>query len=109
MERVKPLYQYAGGKAKLLKIYFPFFQGLRPEYCVDYFGGSGTMSLWFHQLYPDAKLFLNEKDPAIYKLFRCVKEDYELFIGLVKDIDYEYRFVPGTAKRKAHYYTIRNK
>ena len=73
---MKPLYRYAGGKVRVLKTYFPFFRRLRPEHCVDYFGGSGTMSLWFHHLYPDAKLYLNEKDSAIYKLFtwllRCV-------------------------------------
>jgi len=109
MKPMKPLYRYAGGKTRVLQTYLPFFQRLRPEHCVDYFGGSGTMSLWFHQLYPDAKLYLNERDAAIYKLFMSVKEDYDLFIGLVKDIDYEYRYVPGTAKRKAHYYTIRNK
>ena len=50
---VKQLYRYAGGKGKLLTLYHPFFAGLHPQHCVDYFGGSGTMSLWFHQLYPD--------------------------------------------------------
>jgi len=46
MTRVKPLFWYTGGKAKLFTIYYPFFQGLHPEHCMDYFGGSGTMSLW---------------------------------------------------------------
>src|SRR6266700_7554559 len=88
MSRFKPLYRYAGGKTKLLNIYYPFFQGLRPEYCVDYFGGSGTMSLWFHQLYPDAKLYLNEKDPAIYKLFKCMKEDHEEFYQELQPLEW---------------------
>src|SRR6266849_5880924 len=79
MKRIKPLFKYAGGKIRLLKTYTPFFQGLRPEHCIDYFGGSGSMSVWFHQLYPDAKLYLNDKDPAIYGLFKCIKEDYEEF------------------------------
>src|SRR6266571_7566145 len=79
MTRVKPLFYYAGGKARLLKIYAPFFQGLHPEHCLDYFGGSGTMSLWFHQLYPEAKLYLNEKDPALYQLFMSIKTQYDEF------------------------------
>jgi len=52
--KVKGLFSYAGGKSMVLKRYLPLFQGLSPEYCVDYFGGSGSMSLWFHQLYPEA-------------------------------------------------------
>jgi len=60
MTRVKQLFRYAGNKAKLLTTYAPFFEGLHPQHCVDYCGGSGTMSLWFHQLYPEAKLYLNE-------------------------------------------------
>src|SRR5713101_7165687 len=79
MRRFKPLFRYAGNKAKLLTTYAPFFEGLHPQHCVDYFGGSGTMSLWFHQLYPDAKLYLNEKDSAIYKLFKCIQQEYEEF------------------------------
>src|SRR5436309_10799198 len=90
MSRFKPLYRYAGGKVKLRKIYFPFFQGLRPEYCVDYFGGSGSMSLWFHQLYPEAKLFLNEKDRALYGLWQCIKEQYEALLEEIQVLEANY-------------------
>jgi site-specific DNA-adenine methylase len=98
MTRVKPLFGYAGGKAKLLEIYAPFFQGLRPEYCVDYFGGSGTMSLWFHCLYPEAKLYLNEKDLAIYKLFKCLQDEYEAFCKEVRRIAEHYKRWCGAEK-----------
>lgn len=91
MKRVKPLYRYVGGKAKLLKIYARFFQGLHPQHCVDYFGGSGNMSLWFHQLYPDANLFLNERDPAIYKLFKCIQDEYEEFCQELQWLEQEKR------------------
>ena len=108
MTKVKPLFRYAGGKAKLLKKYAPFFAGLRPEYCVDYFGGSGTMSLWFHQLYPDAKLYLNEKDPALYNVFTCLKDDYDNFCNAMYFIEEHIseNFV-GFASKKALYYMIR--
>src|SRR5215471_6416127 len=86
MRRAKPLFWYTGGKAKLFTIYYPFFEGLHPEHCIDYFGGSGTMSLWFHQLYPEAKLYLNEKDPALFGLFKCIKEAYELFDDEIYDL-----------------------
>jgi site-specific DNA-adenine methylase len=68
MKKLKQLYRYVGGKAKLLKRYTPFFKGLRPEYCVDYFGGSGIMSVWFHHLYPEAKLYLNDNTSDILRL-----------------------------------------
>jgi len=29
---MKPLYRYAGGKVRVLKTYFPFFQKLRPQH-----------------------------------------------------------------------------
>lgn len=31
MNLIKPLYRYAGGKVRLLKIYHPFFAGLYPQ------------------------------------------------------------------------------
>jgi site-specific DNA-adenine methylase len=90
MTRVKPLFWYAGGKVKLVKLYSPFFQGLRPEHCIDYFGGSGGMTAWFHHLYPHAKFYLNEKDPALYGLFRCIKEEYEEFLEALRRYKDEY-------------------
>src|SRR5438093_7943724 len=107
MTRVKPLFRYMGNKAKLLKRYTPLFAGLRPEYCIDYFGGSGTMSLWFHQLYPAAKLYLNEIDPALYKLFKCMQEEYEEFIGWLHYIDRWCKEWNGFESKKEFYYLIR--
>src|SRR5215475_3475068 len=89
MRRAKPLFWYTGGKAKLFTTYYPFFQGLHPEHCLDYFGGSGTMSLWFHRLYPQAKVYLNEIDPALYKLFKCMQEEYEEFCEALQWLEQE--------------------
>lgn len=108
MNSVKPLFRYAGRKAKLLKIYYPFFQGLHPEHCIDYFGGSGTMSLWFHQLYPTAKLFLNEKDPAIYKLFKCIKENHEEFCQELRYLEERIRREESFEDMKSWYYSLRD-
>jgi len=108
MRRAKPLFWYTGGKAKLFTIYYPFFQGLHPEHCIDYFGGSGSMSLWFHQLYPDAKLYLNEKDQALYGLFRCIQEDYETLcdsMAFLQDINEDW---VGCDRKKQLYYCIRD-
>src|SRR5712691_11531461 len=108
MRRFKPLFRYAGNKAKLLTTYAPFFDGLRPQHCVDYFGGSGSMSLWFHQLYPEAKLYLNEIDPAIYKLFKCIQEEYEEFRECLEGIEEDNIRLDGMETKKDFYYLIRD-
>jgi len=108
MRRVKPLFWYTGGKAKLFTIYYPFFQGLHPEHCIDYFGGSGTMSLWFHQLYPQAKVYLNEIDPALYKLFKCMQEEYEEFKKWLETIDSVYSRRKEFGDKKSYYYEFRD-
>src|SRR5262245_37834456 len=108
MTRVKPLFRYVGNKAKLLKQYAPFFEGLRPAYCIDYFGGSGTMSLWFHQLYPEAKLYLNDKDQAVYNLFKCMQDEYDDFCLLVQVYEEDCRSRHDFESMKKLYYDIRN-
>src|SRR5215471_12967646 len=105
MTRVKPLFGYAGGKAKLLEIYAPFFEGLRPQHCVDYFGGSGTMSVWFHSLYPHATLALNEKDATLYGLFKCLQDEYEAFCKEVRRLEEQYKRWCGA--KKAFYDLLR--
>jgi len=107
MTRVKTLFRYVGNKAKLLKIYSPFFEGLRPQHCIDYFGGSGTISLWFHQLYPEAKLYLNEIDPALYSLFKCIQEEYERFCDEIFDLQRTNAVWKGIESKKRLYYAIR--
>jgi site-specific DNA-adenine methylase len=108
MTRVKQLFRYAGSKAKLLTAYAPFFEGLQPQHCVDYFGGSGTMSLWFHQLYPEAKLYLNEKDPALYSLFKCIQDEYDDVCLLVQVYEEDYRRCHDFESMKKFYYDIRD-
>jgi site-specific DNA-adenine methylase len=109
MIRVKPLFWYTGGKAKLLTIYYPFFQGLHPEHCIDYFGGSGTMSLWFHQLYPQAKVYLNEIDPALYQLFMRIKTQYDEFCRRASFLEAQHYSIECAtpAERKEFYRDIR--
>src|SRR5712691_2924072 len=109
MTRVKQLFRYAGNKAKLLTTYAPFFDGLHPQYCVDYFGGSGTMSLWFHQLCPEAKLYLNELDLSIYQLWMCIKDRYEEFCVEVQHIIQDYaKHQRDLDTKKGWYYRVRN-
>src|SRR5215831_20558681 len=80
--KIYPLFRYAGSKAKMLDRYCPFFEELHPTYCLDYFGGSGTMSLFFHALYPTARLLLNEKDSSLVYLFTAIQQYYDQFIEL---------------------------
>src|SRR2546428_3018418 len=109
MTHIKPLFCYAVGKIRLLKRSSPFFQGLHPEHCLDYFGGSGTMSLWFHQLYPEAKLYLNEKDPALYQLFMSIKTQYDEFCQRASFLEEQHYKIDtaNPAQRKEFYHDMR--
>jgi site-specific DNA-adenine methylase len=77
--KVSKLFRYTGSKAKILKSYYPYFRNLRPQYTVDYFAGSGSVSTWFHLLYPQAKKYLNEIDTATCKIFLSIRDDHEEF------------------------------
>jgi site-specific DNA-adenine methylase len=85
--KIHPPFRYAGSKAKMLDRYRPFFEGLHPKHCIDYFGGSGTMSLFFHAMYPTARLVLNEKDSSLVYLFTAIQQHYDLFIELMEQLD----------------------
>jgi site-specific DNA-adenine methylase len=85
--KIYPLFRYAGSKAEMLDRYHPCFAGLHPQYCIDYFGGSGTMSLFFHAMYPTARLLLHEKDSSLVYLFTAIQQHYDQFVALMEALD----------------------
>lgn len=123
---VIPLFKYAGGKHKMLEKYNPFFQGLGSKRAfIDYFGGSGTMSLWMHSLYPHFTIVLNELNSEIYSIYSALKRDYKLFLDTVDELDKQYTYIrqenllnfadnpkkgkeKSIAERKEFYYALRH-
>ena len=101
--KIHPLFRYAGSKAEMLDRYYPCFEGLHPQYCIDYFGGSGTMSLFFHAMYPTARLLLNEKDSSLVYLFTAIQQQYDLFIELMKQLDEMSQCLPTIADKNQWY------
>jgi site-specific DNA-adenine methylase len=85
--KVDQLFRYSGSKAKILKSYYPYFRDLRPQYTVDYFAGSGSVSTWFHQLYPGINLYLNELDTHFTNMFTATQNSFEEFRKDLEDIE----------------------
>ncbi len=86
-----PLFKYAGGKERMLELYRPFFANLENKNCfVDYFGGTGTMSIWVKSLYPHMKILLNELNSEIFGIYDALKNSYGEFLLHAQKLDAEY-------------------
>ncbi len=91
---ITPLFKYAGGKARMLESYTPFFAGLEEKtWFIDYFGGTGTMALWAKSLYPHVKIVLNEINPEIFGLYDALKNNYEEFMAYLRTLDTQYSHI----------------
>lgn len=71
----------------MLKKYEPFFSNLSPSVFVDYFGGTGAVSIWFKELYPNSKIILNEYSEEIHGIHKAIVNNYEEFCSLLKEYD----------------------
>lgn len=91
MAHITPICKFAGSKARMLDDYDPFFHGLEgKEYFIDYFGGTGTMSLWVKNLYPNIKIVLNELNPEIFALYDSIKNYFPEFMMHLRAMDSRY-------------------
>jgi site-specific DNA-adenine methylase len=107
---IKPLFWYVGSKRGMLRFYYPFFKDLKPDYCIDYFGGGASMSRWLRRLYPDATIFMNELDPGLYELYTCIKEQGSVFKKTVQKLATMIRedlSIDSKEKLKAFFYDQR--
>lgn len=120
---VKPIFKWAGSKRKMFEkynVYFEHFKNKKFEHFVDYFGGTGIMSVWIKKNYPDVKITLNEFNSQIFGIYKAIKYDYENFLNLVNKIDSIYMKMPHLAdksltkddinksERKKFYLSLRN-
>jgi site-specific DNA-adenine methylase len=91
---VNAIFKFAGGKGKMLGLYEPFFRGLKsPGVFIDYFGGTGIVSIWFAKMYPYAHVILNEKSEEIYNLWVTIRDEYTDFMTHLKDLDAKYSLI----------------
>tara|TARA_R110002074_G_scaffold344099_1_gene514514 strand:- start:2892 stop:4025 length:1134 start_codon:yes stop_codon:yes gene_type:complete len=77
---MRPLFQWAGGKTKLLKQYEP--AGVYPNTFSSYhepFLGAGALFIEMYQRNPDAKFFLNDINGGIMGIYEAIRDDIDLF------------------------------
>lgn len=120
---VKPIFKWAGSKKKMFEkydVYFSHFKNKKLDHFVDYFGGTGIMSVWINKNYPDTKITINEFNSQIFGIYCAIKYDYENFLTLVNKIDKIYMAMPhlldktltkddiNNSERKKFYLSLRN-
>ena len=88
---MKPLFMWAGGKNKLIKIYDK--RKLLPETFDTYiepFLGGGAMFIWAYEKNPNANFVLNDSNPYIMGIYNAVKNDFDEFCRVVFEHEKKY-------------------
>lgn len=115
-ENIKPLYMYAGGKAKLIKHYKDVIP--QPEkthkYVEPFFGGGGA--LWTHYVNGNSGIYshINDvKNSEIMSMLQSIKKDPQEFYSHMSLLLDEYFSLPfdgeDKTSRKQWYYEQRKK
>lgn len=113
ISRPKPApFKWAGSKNKMFKKYYScgFFPQEEPNVFVDMFSGSGCVSLWVKQNYPNVDIVINDKCLELTSMLKGMKANtYSQF-----ESEYMKHVTNGYANksikyRKQYYYDLRNK
>lgn len=106
MHNPQPLFKYTGSKKKMFAKFEPFFSGAEKEgfeTFVDLFGGTGVVSVWMHENYPNKRIILNEYNPDIYDIYHEIKFNYANFLKGVLALEAQYMSLPSVDERKKFY------
>ena len=86
------IFKLAGGKGRMLKVYEPFFDNLSStKIFVDYFGGTGAVSVWFKKMYPNTHIILNELSTEIHGIHKALLNDSLEFYKVLRAYDDSYK------------------
>ena len=109
MIKAKPLFRWAGGKTKMKSKYGQSFWPSKPfSKFIDPFFGSGSVSLWIWEKFPDTEFFVNDYNEDTINVFEAIKTDLECFIDGVND--FQSHYLPlSKEQRKQFYYDMRAK
>src|ERR1700756_1433579 len=104
---LRPIFKYAGSKARMLGRYRNYFRGLHDkEYFVDYFAGTGLVSQWMHSLYPAIPIVMNELNPELFSIYEAIRSDFDGFAHLLEMQTTEYLALT-IEERERYYYQVR--
>lgn len=108
--KLRPLFMWAGGKTKMIPQYAERL-GIPYEFdvYVEPFFGGGAMfcELYNRGAFPAAKPVISDSNQELMNLYRHIREDCEGLIYVLKIIEDRYLKM-SYAKRKEHYYLVRN-
>jgi DNA adenine methylase len=103
---IKPLFMWAGGKAKMLKYHAPYLPASCNTYSEPFFGG-GAMYLHIQKTLRPEKCYINDVNSGIVNIYRNVKEDPAEFCGIVDTYQRQYLELDKVG-RKRYYYDLRH-
>lgn len=93
----RPFLKWAGGKARLIQQYIPYFPTYFKTYYEPFLGG-GSVFFYLHERQP-AKAFLTDINAELITTYLCVRDDVEKLIDLLKEHQLQHS--------KDYYYRIR--
>jgi DNA adenine methylase len=93
----RPFLKWAGGKARLIQQYIPYFPTYFKTYYEPFLGG-GSVFFYLHER-QQAKAFLTDINAELITTYLCVRDDVEKLIDLLKEHQVQHS--------KDYYYRIR--
>mgnify|MGYP003151949529 FL=1 len=109
MNKIKPLFIWAGGKNKMLKHYIPLlsppmFSSIE-TYSEPFFGG-GAMFLYVMEHYKPKRVYINDINEGIISIYKNIKTDLNAFCNVMDK--YSAEFLPlSKPDRKEYFYKLR--
>ena len=101
---MKPLFMWAGGKARLIKKYE--LEQVLPDNFDTYiepFVGAGAMFAWAFKKNPDADFVINDSNRSIMGVYKAVKSDVNSFIDRVEYLSDQYLPLSKDDRKKLYY------
>jgi len=102
MNKMKPLFMWAGGKNKMLKKYAPYLPETVNHYVEPFLGG-GAMFIWAYKLNQKAHFVLNDYNESIMNIYRAIKSDLEPFLKRMDQLSDVYLPLDKEARKKFYY------
>lgn len=102
---IKPLFMWAGGKAKMLKFHKPYLPTSCDTYSEPFFGG-GAMYLHVQKVLQPRKCYINDVNAGIINIYRNVKENPTEFCNIVNTYQKQYLELDKVGRKK-YYYDLR--
>ena len=103
---VKPPFKWAGAKNRMYEKYVSagFFPASTSyDLFVDVFGGTGCVSMWVRDRYPNLPIVLNDNNRYIVEMYKTMISDTEDFVKEYNKIIAQYSVLNVSDRKKMYY------